>query len=447
MSSLENIPVSSLLLNTSNPRLPSVDSQRGSIIEMIRDQQDKLYVLAADILENGLNPTETLIVVKDNDHYVVHEGNRRLVAIKLLETPDIIKDIDAKLHKKFQMLNKVYKTKPIEQVACTVFENIEDTNKWILLRHNGENQGKGTVQWNATQKLRYKNQFNKPSVALKFLDLYKHLNGGDVEKSERLINLKITNLTRLIQDPDFCRVIGIKVQDGNIYKCFPDSLILGPINKFMDDLLNPDFKVNVVYTKADRKIFADSIRDEFPLNEKEMLSQLNCTNDILGPTESLDQSTSGKHVDRSKITTKPTNSRKSLIPKDCKLTISAGRENNLYHELQRVTVSEFPNLAAIGLRAFIEFSFEYYLKKTKLKSKENTLKSKVFSAINHLRDKDLITEQEAQPVKAALQQQDSILSPNTLHAYVHNPCYHPDHDNLKITWDNFQIIISRIWNA
>jgi len=49
-----------LNINIENPRFEMVGSQRDAIQLMIEDHKDKLFKLAEDIMEEGLNPGETI---------------------------------------------------------------------------------------------------------------------------------------------------------------------------------------------------------------------------------------------------------------------------------------------------------------------------------------------------------------------------------------------------
>jgi hypothetical protein len=94
----KDIEISKLRMDENNPRHPSLESQREIIEWMTSGEQkmgDKLYTLAKDIVEYGLNPSDKISVqqLEESDQeYIVLEGNRRLTAIKLLNNPDIAPD-------------------------------------------------------------------------------------------------------------------------------------------------------------------------------------------------------------------------------------------------------------------------------------------------------------------------------------------------------------------
>ena len=86
------IGIEDLLINPKNPRFDPVQNQRQAIDTMVREMKDKIKNLANDIAKNGLNPTKFLCVVKHlQGKYRVLEGNRRLMAIKLINSPHEIK--------------------------------------------------------------------------------------------------------------------------------------------------------------------------------------------------------------------------------------------------------------------------------------------------------------------------------------------------------------------
>jgi hypothetical protein len=89
-SDVKYVTISQLLLDEENPRLPSsVDRDQQSMLDYIADTT-AIEELMDAIAENNFFPGEPLIVVKHKtrkDSYTVVEGNRRLIALKLLQDP------------------------------------------------------------------------------------------------------------------------------------------------------------------------------------------------------------------------------------------------------------------------------------------------------------------------------------------------------------------------
>jgi hypothetical protein len=77
----KDIRVTDLQLDTTNYRTGKQNDQRDAIRALIEEQRNKLVNLAKDIIENGLSPLETILVVAvpdERSRYTVVEGNRRV---------------------------------------------------------------------------------------------------------------------------------------------------------------------------------------------------------------------------------------------------------------------------------------------------------------------------------------------------------------------------------
>lgn len=182
------IQIEDILVNPKNPRFEPVQNQQKAIEVMLENMKHKVKNLARDIADNGLNPTKHIYVLKSSrGKYVVLEGNRRLVAIKLINNPSIVKN-DNNLRRYFQQLKDTIKNFP-KKFNCIVFDNKEEANHWIELEHTGENKGVGQVPWDSEQKSRFKS--NPARYFIKVID-FMRLNNitlvpGHATNIERLL--------------------------------------------------------------------------------------------------------------------------------------------------------------------------------------------------------------------------------------------------------------------
>jgi len=167
----KTIKVTEINLDQENPRFPPVNSQRDALYAMLDDQGDKLIKLALDIYQNGLNPSVKLIVFKDGKQFIDGDGNRRLTALKILETPSLA-DAFPKVRKGIETILKRPGEVPTE-VGCVIFQDRASARHWISVNHGGEQEGRGQINWNAEQKNRFE---RKPSIGLEALDLLTHKN-------------------------------------------------------------------------------------------------------------------------------------------------------------------------------------------------------------------------------------------------------------------------------
>jgi ParB-like chromosome segregation protein Spo0J len=84
------VDIQSLKLDHSNPRLP--ERLKGAVDKEVLNwmlSDATLIDLMASISENGFFSGEPIIVIPENQSYIVIEGNRRLAAIKLLANPGL----------------------------------------------------------------------------------------------------------------------------------------------------------------------------------------------------------------------------------------------------------------------------------------------------------------------------------------------------------------------
>lgn len=163
------IKVSKIFLDQENPRFPPVNSQREAIQVMLKDLGDEIINLASDIYQNGLNPSSKLISFKADGKYVDGDGNRRLTALKILETPSLA-DSEPKIRKKIDTILKKNGSIPSE-VDCVIFKNREDAKHWISINHRGQQEGRGQIPWDSEQTNRFE---GKHTIGLEALDLLSH---------------------------------------------------------------------------------------------------------------------------------------------------------------------------------------------------------------------------------------------------------------------------------
>lgn len=201
-----NIRVTNLSLNLDNPRFVHQNSQLEAINMMVEAYQDQLYKLAVDILELGLNPSEKLLVIRhpsDEDKFIVLEGNRRITVLKILLNPDLIDAQYANLRKKFTKLSVTNKAKLIHLVDCGICRDSQEANVWIERKHSNGMGGVGVQQWNSIQNQRFDEETKgKTSMSLQVVKMLAQSSLVSDDMKKQLDKLKITNLNRLMSDPD-----------------------------------------------------------------------------------------------------------------------------------------------------------------------------------------------------------------------------------------------------
>lgn len=238
------LKVSTILLDQKNPRFPSVTNQRSALHAMLNEQGDKIYNLACDIVQHGLDPSKRLIVFKEKSKYIDGDGNRRITALKILETPDLIKD--HKSYAKFKKLAKTIKNKRLDEVECVIFQSRSSIRHWLEINHSGELDGRGQIPWSSEQKQRFKG-----TKTIGLLAKEKLLDEKLITKDE-FDSVNVTTLTRLLSSKPGQTALSIKKKNGNI--AFRD---LKALLRVYRSLIGKSVKE--VYHKEDRKKFLSEV--------------------------------------------------------------------------------------------------------------------------------------------------------------------------------------------
>lgn len=448
---IKSIRISNLKVNPENPRFESVENQKEAINSIIENQKDKLVNLGNHILENSLNPSDLVIVTpdsNDSNSYVVLEGNRRVTALKILNNPNLVPASMNGLLNKFKKLSEKFNENPILKVPCVVFENETDALKWIKLKHTGENEGTGTVTWDAQQKARFEEKIEgKSSYALQIIEHLRNDIGFDENLKTELTNLRSSNLQRLLTDPAVRNIIGIDIKNGKIVTSYSSDEIRKPLTKIVKDLTSEDFTVKQIYYKEDREKYLQGFdKSDFPIKDSDMQEwEIDGKNYKKSVNNASNTETP---IEKKKINVPLSTDRKRLIPNKCIITIHEKRVNKIYRELKEIDVDEYENAVSVLFRVFIELSVDTFVETKKLDCTINdSLGLKVGKVVKYLKENTDITDQQLSPVNTSLSNKNSFLSMVTFNQYVHNKHTIPSPKELKITWDGLEPFLLKLWET
>ena len=451
MADQKKLKLKSLWINTENYRFEPTESQAEAIAVMVEDQNEKLYNIAESISQNGMNPIDLAIVTDLPNHagkFLVLEGNRRITALKLWTNPSLLKDTSASsgLKKKFDSLNTKAADKIPDTIDCVFFNDPTEADKWIKLKHTGENSGVGTVSWDGQQAARYQVRVGeKSSPGLQVLEYLKAVGAFDPALRAKLPEVRVTTLTRLVTDKDIQKVLGISIESGQVTSTLPEVEVLKGYTQVVKDLLTKGFSVKKVYTKEQREQYANN----FPAASRPNLTTSTGTPWTSNPSKPSVPTPPASPATKVK---KSSTERTKVIPKNCNISISNPKVNGVYDELQRLHLSEFIYAASALFRVFIELSFDIYIEEYTLTTAPSSAKSgtalqtKGFQVVNHMKTKGWSDDGISLGIRNLLSGKDSILSLETLHGYLHNHRVSPTDDTLKKVWDSIQDFIIILWN-
>lgn len=445
------ISVAQLRLDTQNPRLPDIeDNQRDATRAMVEAQKNKVVALARHLVGNGPNPASLPIVMPSEDGdetYVVLDGNRRVVALKLLQDPALGEGIlsSGDLNRLRQLSDR-FSSNPITDISCVVVADGDEADKWIELIHRGEQQGAGLVEWDGQVAARYDARKGEEPFELRVLDFVGERATLSEATRERIDSgrFPITSLGRLLNTPYVRGKLGIEKDAGKALTYHPDDEVLKGLTRVIEDIGNRTITVSDIKSQAQRIQYINSFEaTELPDPATKM-----------DTPEPLGEAESKKKAERS---TKPAGKRsaparrRTLIPKSCILTIAQPRINRLYHELKRLRIDSFPNAGAVLLRVFVELSVVHYLEHEKgwpeQQIRGSSLAQKLTATANDLVQKGMMTSGQVAPIhKAAGGQTLLASSVRTMHCYVHSKHFSPTASELTIAWDDLQPFLENLWS-
>jgi hypothetical protein len=436
----ETVPIrpADLLIDEQNPRIAQPNTGQHRALQALAQRLGrKLQVLAADIVRYGLNPTDLPIVMPlagNAGRYVVLEGNRRLAALRALETPESLVDATTPgVLKQIRRLSRAYQENPIEAVTCSVVKDRDEARHWIELRHTGENLGAGIVPWGSDEAARFRARTGSAAIHSQALDFLQRR--GDLTAEARS-KVPATSLKRLIETPEVRSKLGVEVENGTLYLLADEKRVAKALMYIVNNLTKGTTKVGDIYTKKQRLVYAD----KFPAEV------------VVAPTI---KSGEGVPAGTGIVTAKPKSGtaarspkkRDRLIPRDCVLSIPNGRIRDIEIELRKLSLEEHTNAISVLFRVFIELSGDSYIEGNALGvSQERALQIKLGGVVDDLIAKKKLTRKQATPVRRACQR-DSFLAPSVslMHEYVHNPHVFPAPGDQRAHWDSLQPFIAAMW--
>lgn len=427
-----------LLIDEENPRLvqPNVGQHKAQQA-LAEHQQRKLEKLARDIQLHGLDPSSLPIVMphgEGSNRYLVLEGNRRLLALKALENPDSLADaLRPNILKQIRRISRAYQENPIETVQCVVVASRDEPRHWMELRHTGENEGAGLVEWGSDEKARFRARtggLEIHSQALNFLE-----QTGDLTPEIRR-KVPVTSFKRLIGTPEVRAKLGVEWLDGKLYRLADKKRVAKALMYIVNDLASGATKVGKIYLRPDRIKYAAAL-------PKEIVVAATAKS---GHGEPVDSSSGTAHP-RGATMARLARSRDKLIPRDCVLNTTDRRCRDIETELRRLSLSNSANAVSVLFRVFIELCADDYIERLTLSlTVDDKLSTKLLGVAHDLVTRNKLTKQQARPVNRAAAK-DSFLAPsiNVLNEYVHNKNVFPAAGDLRAYWDSLQPFFVAMW--
>jgi hypothetical protein len=468
---IQEIPLALLKLDQENVRFGGdvAQNQREAIELMMADPDDakKILRLAEHIATNGLDPTELQLVTPDSEgSYIVLEGNRRLTALKLLTKPDLCPE--EKLLKGFfaaqAKLNGVLPT----TIDCSVVNSRAEGDIWIELKHTGQNNGVGRVDWSSDiRDERRARQTGVQSIGRQIRELVKdnsHIFSANCIKD--VFSIDVTTLTRLFSSTPAQQAFALKIENKELVPVLDLRCIAPSVEFAVQMFVHEGYNVNDIRNDDDRKTFVSHIPPELSPFKLAEVGKHNKNNpqDADGSNGQSNFPPSSPHLptekapkDKKTYANPSSKARKYLIP--WSLNIANSRINEIYRELRKgIEVQKLPNAAAVTFRVFIEVTCDDYIEihKTgntpvirddngKKVGDQDKLSTKIRAVSAHLASANLINAEQCKTISKRASSTDTVGSVDHFNLFVHGSASAPIPSELKDIADEYKPFFEAIW--
>jgi hypothetical protein len=268
----------------------------------------------------------------------------------------------------------------------------------------------------------------------------RHGGNLDQETLDRLGDVPITTVQRLLNDPRARKLLGVELKSGELISALPEKEVLKGLTRIIRDAARGDLPVSRVDTKEDRAAYLESFsRDELP-----------DTSTRAGEPGPVGMGAEAPEHSKPKRAVAPSRKRRVLIPRTCVLSIRGVKPNDIYHELRQLRLEGFPYAVGVLFRVFLELSVDHYILSNNLLDKAALdgakLRAKLIRVADHLQESKAMTKRELTAVRRAADPQHFLASSiDTLHSYVHEAHFAASPGDLKAAWNSLEPFFEKLW--
>ena len=440
------LSIDELLLDRDNPRLGSVSSQSEALASLVRLNPSHFRNLMASIRDDGLDPGDSLYVVRSEDgqDFVVLEGNRRLSALKVLGNPDVLAGTDLSDSEKKALVQETTGFEPslVEPIRCVRFDDREEANDWIRRRHTGVRAGEGRINWKPLEIQRFSGDHTTIDV-IEFVGR----NAG-YSKEERaqaqsaLGGGKSTNLTRLLESARGRTHLSITVQHEGSRKTpvlgADPEWALRVLKRIVDDILSNKVNSRNLNKASDIEKYFAGLPPELQPGPDTAAATPKAFKDV------------GLAGSRPKPRRKPTvkkkpvpRARKMLAPKKHPFDVTGSKKlRMLLREAGSLNTERFPLSCAFVLRAVVELAVNGYMDANSLprgqkgSGREFELTKKTDHVLQHIVSSSSFSSSDFRAFRRHLLDKKSGCSIQALNGFVHGPYDVPTAATLRAGWES-----------
>ncbi len=387
--------VDQLKLWPENPRL-NPDESHSSLRDFAEDltyeksDRDDFFQLINSIVRDGFIPADPIVVWKHevNDKFYVAEGNRRVVALKLLRNPD---KAPKSIRNFIKKASKGINLTEIEKIPVSVAPSFEDAEWYINQRNSASSLQR---RWSRIQQQRWiETLYEKYGDDEEKILSITNLSISEIEGFIRILKIKdlikteqvkqyfskdeyekansyrfpITILERFFNFTEVKDKWGLRFDGTNIriisnkksfYKAFSELIkrIVNETEEVINTRLNREHLPKTLESLP--KVTFDDKEDGY---EEDLDDQKNKQKKQDKKEDSIDKNNGKKKIEQSKTAgfLKNNPDRKKLVLEIYELNTTSARLYGLFEEFKKVSLS-YKNSVAASLRVFLDLAvFEY----------------------------------------------------------------------------------------
>ncbi|MFT5708680.1 MAG: hypothetical protein ACI9ES_002984 [Oceanospirillaceae bacterium] len=475
-----------------NPRFDTAESQSriklaDFVEEIISEPSDKtsFFELIKSIIKLGFMDFEPIVVWKDeSDRYVVAEGNRRILALKLLRNPD---KAPKSIRKFIIQQSNLIDRNNIDKVQVCVAPSLEATRWYVLQRHSTSSIQK---PWQRLQQQRfivslydeYEQNINRIISVTGFtrseiIQALRYVQLRDLATRKQVTNLMSIEEKELIYSNRISMTIlerwfasesvrerwGIQFDGMKVKITSNEDSFLHAYGKFLKLMFNVepndlDFVVNTrSIPEKNESIFAALPQVTFPTSgeEKVLSTSINATEkndskrsdrdevrkaDTKSSDNEKDEESDFTQVKADSSSKHKSHRRRMVVPQTT-IKVHSTKLNSLFTELKKVPVYLYTYSVSITLRVFLDLSVDDFIRRNELdKLVAKQYKKDYNHTILQQRLKFLydnhVNESQANKVIGKLLQPNNEHSLDTLNGYMHGHETHKiDYRFVNGFWD------------
>lgn len=439
---LEKVKIKNLVLDINNVRLETEHGTQDEIINDLFINEDAMSVLES-IYQNGYFPDEPPVVVKEDNKYVVLDGNRRIVSLKAMLSPSIAPS--KYIHRIEKLMTD---SQPIEDISVHVATSRNEAMEYLAAKHTKTTR----KAWSALRRAYfYYAQKEQGQSVEKLIERYKGVDIPSYIKMYEMHNVALA-LKHTSQEIKAKAMNKRTFPISTLERFYSDSYVQNKLgiefNKATGEAKVPssdDF--DKVYSRVISDIVSGIATSRKELSkESDRERYLNSVvKEILGK-EQVGQKQK-KSASAFKPPAKPLTKKKDILvsSKFVSPFDSPGIGRVLW-ELQTLDYIKFPNATADLLRTFLEITIKKYLEDTEgLPTPTDKNGKKKFVMLSHVLAKIKSDFKSSSNIKMEQVVQEIEKNKWYLDSINHNPDVFAVGDRVKDAWDQVYPLIKHIF--